>query len=64
MNSRERIISISSLRHNRKITKRNCKSENARKEKIVNKKIKNDMKFKIQRTSYGRQINQARGQNH
>ena len=64
MNSRERIISISSLRHNRKIAKRNCKSENARKEKIVNKKIKNDMKFKIQRTSYGRQINQARAQNH
>jgi hypothetical protein len=66
MERENRILTRSALRHNRKIAKRNFKTENQRIEKIVNKKDqkRNEMKFKIQRTNYGRQINQARGQNH
>ncbi len=66
MERENRILTRSALRHNRKIAKRNFKTENQRIEKIVNKKDqkRNEMKFKIQRTHYGRQINQARGQNH
>ena len=66
MKSSNRIVTRSAIRHNRKNEKRNFKSENQRIEKIINKKDqkRNEMKFKIQRTSFGRQINQARGQNH
>ena len=66
MERENRILTRCALRHNRKIAKRNFKTENQRIEKIVNKKDqkRNEMKFKIQRTSFGRQINQARGQNH
>ena len=66
METGNRIVKRSAIRHNRKIAKRNFKTGNQRIDKIINKKDlkRNELKFKIQKTNFGRQINQARGQNH